>query len=106
MVLWRIVTWTVFQDKIEKHDEVWKKLMKKLQPYSPEKQSTYFTIRNDGAHVKRCLITKEYDNFTEWEASIHLYDDDEEISQLFREWNSCYDRSSRKVAFWEVIPVD
>jgi hypothetical protein len=105
MVLWRIITWTVLQDKIEKHDQVWKKFMKKLLPYSPEKQSTYFKIRN-GKRVKRGVITKDYENLAEWETSIHLYDDDEETSQLFKEWYSCHDQSSFHLEFWEVIPSE
>jgi hypothetical protein len=105
MVLWRMNTWTVLQDKVEQHDHVWKKLMKKLQPYAPEKQWTYFQIRN-GKRVKRGLITKGYQDLAEWEASIHAYDSDEEIRQLFQEWYACHDQSSFHLEFWEEIPVD
>ena len=106
MVLWRINQWTVLQDKIEKHDEVYKKLIKKVQPYSQGKQLTFFRIRIDGLRVKRGYITQGFEDFADWETHIHSYDEDEDMRHLFREWFSCIDQSSFQVAFWEEIPVD
>jgi hypothetical protein len=106
MVMWRINTWTVFQDKIEEHDATFIELIKKVQPYDPDREFSFFKIRIDATRVKRGMITKEYDNFAEWETSIHEYDDDEEVKQLFNKWYTCFDQSTFQVAFWNIIPVE
>jgi len=58
MVMWRINTWTVFQDKIEEHDATFIELIKKVRPYDPDRDWSFFKTRLDATRVKRGMITK------------------------------------------------